>query len=50
MSLKSILPRTGCNFVWAMQDIQTESTFITEFVQTLNDQYILYRAGSQIHV
>ena len=38
--VKQLLQSTGFNYVWEMQDIQNESSFISAFVQRLIDQYI----------
>ena len=38
--VKQLLQSTGFNYVWEMQDIQIEYSFISAFVQRLKDQYI----------
>ena len=40
--VKQLLQSTGFNYVWEMQDIQNESSFISAFVQRLIDQYLSY--------
>ena len=38
--IKQLLQSTGFTYVWEMQDIHKESTFISTFVQRLKDQYL----------
>ena len=46
--VQQLLQSTGFYYVWEMQDIQIEYSFISAFIQRLKDQYIhIYRTGSQ---
>ena len=41
--IKQLLQSSGYGYIWEMQDIPNESTFILAFVQRLKDQYVQNR-------